>query len=102
VDQAIQAEGTGGPGGQACIDRIFGDLSTSPDTGFLTTDWDLHAAASFLALAGITVVEDSNNAEFGTAPAPLTCPNTALFSGWYSLDNYNDAFTWQPAPSDGT
>src|SRR5665213_2890893 len=95
VDQAISAESQGGPAGQACIDRNRGDLTGQPDAGYLTGDYDLDQAANFLPPAGLTVVEDSNFAEFGTAPAPLTCPDTAFYSGWYSYDNYNDAFTWQ-------
>jgi hypothetical protein len=44
-------------------------------------------------MAGFSVIEDSNFAEFGTPPAP-TCPNAALYAGWYSLNHYNNAFTW--------
>jgi uncharacterized protein (TIGR03790 family) len=95
VDQAIAAETSGGPSGQACIDRRFGDLTGQPDASYTTGDYDLYQAASFLQQAGTTVTEDSNPAEFGTAPAPLTCPDTAFYSGWYSYDNYNNAFTWE-------
>jgi len=95
VDQAIQAENQGGPIGQACIDRIYGDLTYAADAGYGNGDFDLYQAGTFLGQAGFTVVEDSNPAEFGTAPAPLTCPDTALYSGWYSYYNYNNAFTWQ-------
>jgi uncharacterized protein (TIGR03790 family) len=28
--------------------------------------------------------------------APETCPEAALYCGWYSLGRYVDAFTWQP------
>jgi hypothetical protein len=24
----------------------------------------------------------------------LSCPNTALYAGWYQYGHYNDAFTW--------
>src|ERR1019366_5811582 len=44
--------------------------------------------------AGGLSCEDPNWAEFGTSPAPLSCPNAALYSGWYSLNHYNNAFTW--------
>jgi hypothetical protein len=50
-------------------------------------------AALFAAQAGFAVTEDSNPQEFGTSPAP-NCPNGALYSGWYSLNHYNNAFTW--------
>jgi len=95
VDQAVAAEAGGGLHGQACIDRRFGTLTNNYDVGLGASEWDLHMAGSFLQQAGYTVVEDSNDAEFGTAPAPLTCGNTAFYSGWYSLNHYNDAFTWQ-------
>ncbi len=29
-------------------------------------------------------------------PRPRRCDNAALYTGWYSLNNYNDAFTWSP------
>ena len=95
VDQAIQAENQGGPAGQAYIDRVYGDLTYAQDAGYFSGDWDLRQASAFLQQAGLTVVEDSNVAEFGTAPAPLTCPDTAFYAGWYSYYNYNDAFTWR-------
>ena len=96
VDQAIQSETSGGPVGQACIDREYGSMNGMADFGYQSGDWDLHQAATFLEQAGVTVLEDANSAEFGTAPAPLTCPMTAFYSGWYSYNHYNDAFTWQP------
>jgi uncharacterized protein (TIGR03790 family) len=97
VDKAIQAENAGGPAGQGCFDSSANtDWVYVPDASYLSADWSLHLAAQFMTQAGISVTEDINSAEFGTAPAPLTCPNAAFYSGWYSLDNYNDAFTWNP------
>ncbi len=96
VDKAIQAENAGGPAGQGCLDSNAGDPNLLADAGYGSGDWTIHVAAEFMSQAGIGVTEDTNYAEFGTAPAPLTCPNTAFYSGWYSLDNYNDAFTWNP------
>jgi uncharacterized protein (TIGR03790 family) len=93
VDKAIQAEAAGGPAGQAYFDELL-DPDSFPDASFRSTDWSLHAAAGFMSQATIGVTEDFNTAEFGTAPALLTCPNAAFFSGWYSLNHYNDAFTW--------
>ena len=92
VDKAMAAESSG-LSGKACFDRNRGDIANLPDTGYGEGDWDLHNAAKFAGMAGFTVVEDSNSAEFGTPPAPM-CPNAALYSGWYSLNHYNDAFTW--------
>jgi uncharacterized protein (TIGR03790 family) len=90
VDQAIAAE-QNGLKGQACLDRKYGPIASQFDTG--GGDWQLHMAALFAGQAGFTVTEDSNPQEFGTIPAP-NCPNAALYSGWYSLNHYNNAFTW--------
>ncbi len=92
VDKAMAAESSG-LSGKACFDRNRGVLDNLPDTGYGEGDWDLHNAAKFTGMAGFTVLEDSNSAEFGTPPAPM-CPDAALYSGWYSLNHYNDAFTW--------
>jgi hypothetical protein len=93
VDKAIAAE-TNGLAGQVCIDRNRGPITSVLDSDYGEGDWDLHQAATFSGQASFTVVEDPNSAEFGTSPAPLTCPNSALYSGWYSFDHYNNAFTW--------
>jgi uncharacterized protein (TIGR03790 family) len=63
------------------------------DSDYGEGDWDLHQAATFTGMAGFTVIEDPNPQELGTSPAP-PCPNAALYSGWYSLNHYNNAFTW--------
>jgi uncharacterized protein (TIGR03790 family) len=93
VDKAIAAENSGLTG-QACLDRNRGHIANVLDSDYGEGDWDLHQAATFSAMAGFTVIEDPNAAEFGTAPAPLFCPNAALYSGWYSLNHYNNVFTW--------
>ncbi len=92
VDQAIAAEASG-LAGQACLDRRFGTITKEFDAGDASGDWELHMGAVLAAEAGFSVTEDSNPQEFGTLPAP-DCPNAALYSGWYSLDHYNNAFTW--------
>jgi hypothetical protein len=79
VDKAIQAENAGGAAGQACFDERFGGVNSLPDAVDNCGDWTLHAAAGFLGQAGISVTEDVNAAEFGTASAPLTCPNAAFY-----------------------
>jgi uncharacterized protein (TIGR03790 family) len=93
LDKAIAAE-TNGLAGQVCIDRNRGAITGVLDSDYGEGDWDLHQAATFAGQAGFTVIEDPNSAEFGTSPAPLTCPNAALYSGWYSLNHYNNVFTW--------
>jgi len=92
VDKALKAESTHGPLGQACIDERMDPL-VHPDQGYRAGDWDLYRAAQFLTAAGYKVVEDNSDSEFGTPPSP-NCPNAALYSGWYKLNHYNDAFTW--------
>ena len=92
VDKAMKTEAAHGPVGQACIDERMDPLP-HPDQGYRAGDWDLHRAAEFLSAAGFKVLEDKNDVEFGTPPAPK-CPNAALYSGWYQLEHYNDAFTW--------
>jgi uncharacterized protein (TIGR03790 family) len=92
VDKAIAAEKSG-LSGQACLDRQYGDISQIDDSDYGEGDWDLHQAATFSGLAGFQFIEDSNPQEFGTPPAP-NCPGAALYSGWYSYNHYNDAFTW--------
>jgi uncharacterized protein (TIGR03790 family) len=92
VDQAIAAE-QNGLSGQACLDRAYGPIASQFDAGYGAGDWSLHMAAVFAGQAGFSVTEDQNPQEFGTPPAP-DCPNAALYSGWYSLNHYNNAFTW--------
>jgi uncharacterized protein (TIGR03790 family) len=94
VDKALAAEATGAAG-RACIDRKFGkDVDKLPDGGYESGDWDLYRAAEFLREAGMPVTEDTEEAEFGTPPAPARCDNAIFYAGWYSLEHYNDAFTW--------
>lgn len=95
VDKAIWAEANG-LAGQGCFDRNRGDVEEASDSGYTAAEWDLHRAADFVRQAGFEVTEDDQEAEFGTPPAPLRCDNAAFYSGWYSLNHYNDAFTWNP------
>ena len=91
VDKAMAAEAAGLTG------QVFIDETTSGtplDYGYGGPEWDLRMAANFARAAGFSVTEDQNSAEFGTPPAPLRCDNAAFYSGWYSYDNYNNAFTW--------
>jgi hypothetical protein len=95
VDKALYAEAKG-LSGIGCFDRNKGDLSAVTDSGYGAGDWDIHRAAEFTRRAGFTVIEDSHGEEFGTAPAPLRCDHAALYAGWYALEHYNDAFSWNP------
>ena len=97
VDKALEAE-RNGLSGTACFDRRGGgeDMKLVRDSGYGTGDWDLFRAAQFARQAGFHVLEDANEAEFGTPPAPPRCDGAALYSGWYTLGHYNDVFTWRP------
>jgi uncharacterized protein (TIGR03790 family) len=95
VDKALTAEEQGATG-QACFDRRFGDLAAIADKGYGSGDWQLHRAAQFARQAEFVVIEDAHEAEFGTPPAPARCDDALLYAGRYSLNNYNDAFSWRP------
>jgi uncharacterized protein (TIGR03790 family) len=95
VDKALYAEAKGLTG-IGCFDRNKGDLSGVADIGYGAGDWEIHRAAEFTRRAGFTVIEDGHGEEFGTPPAPLRCDHAALYAGWYALNHYNDAFSWNP------
>ena len=94
VDKAIAAENTGW-NGNAYIDRRFGPLlenNDAYDLYYFTGEIDLWQAGRLAARAGINVISDLNDAEFGVG----TAPNAKFYSGWYSGNTDNDAFTWNP------
>ncbi len=95
VSKALLAE-TNGLSGKGCFDRQSGKIVPLPDYSYASGEWDIHQAAEFARLAGFTVIEDDEKAEFGTRRAPLRCDGAVFYSGWYSLNHYNDAFTWNP------
>jgi uncharacterized protein (TIGR03790 family) len=95
VDKAMFAE-KNGLTGKGCFDLQYGNVGLLADADSASGDWDVHQAAEFARRAGFAVVEEETGAEFGTPPAPLRCEGAALYAGWYSLNHYNDAFTWNP------
>ncbi|MFN7926497.1 MAG: TIGR03790 family protein [Blastocatellia bacterium] len=95
VDKAMQTEANG-LRGQGVFDRRFGPAAGLEDWNYGAGDWDLQRAADATRRAGLPVTEDEQEPEFGTAPAPLFCDQVALYAGWYSYNNYNDAFEWAP------
>ncbi len=95
VDKALFAEAHG-LSGNACFDCRTDPLNSVADFGYGAGDWDIHQAAEMARRAGFPVIEDAHAEEFGTAPAPLRCDHAALYAGWYTLNHYNDAFTWNP------
>jgi uncharacterized protein (TIGR03790 family) len=95
VDKALFAEAHG-LSGLACFDRRYGSLSSVADYSYGAGDWDVFQAGELARKAGFKTLEDAQEQEFGTAPAPLRCDGAALYAGWYSLNHYNDAFSWNP------
>ena len=60
--------------------------------GYAIYDGSLHVGAQRLAaMEFIKVVTDDTEALFSEG----SCPNAALYCGWYSLATYVDAFAWQ-------
>ncbi len=94
VRKALTAERAGGPKGRGCFDRNSGPLNDAEDRGYPAGEWDIERAAGFARDAGWEVTLDQNKEEFGTPPAPARCEDAVFYAGWYSLNNYNDAFTW--------
>ncbi len=78
------------PHGDSPLDR-----EVIANAGAIGNGWILQAHQWF-GDAGWTVVLDDNDAEFGTAPALLECPDARWYLGWYKAFNYNDVFTWKP------
>jgi uncharacterized protein (TIGR03790 family) len=100
VDRTAAAEALARMGmldGTVYVDGNRG-LPHPPEGGFGSYEWGewniIGVENVFTALGWYDVVVDYNNAEFGTAPAPLTCPDALYYAGWYSFGNYNDVFTW--------
>lgn len=94
VRKALRTERAGGPKGRGCFDRNSGPLDDAEDRGYPAGEWDIERAADLARAAGWDVMLDENKEEFGTPPAPERCDNAIFYAGWYSLNNYNDAFTW--------
>jgi uncharacterized protein (TIGR03790 family) len=95
VDKALYAEAHG-LSGVACIDRSTLSVERTPDFSYGAGEWDLFRTAELARKAGFTVIEDNHDQEFGTPPAPVRCDHAAFYAGWYSLNHYNDAFSWNP------
>jgi uncharacterized protein (TIGR03790 family) len=94
VDKAMYAE-SNGLKGKAYFDLGYPAVG-SPDSGYGAGGWDIYRASEFARKAGFDITVDEKETEFGTAPSPLRCENAALYTGWYSLHHYNDAFGWVP------
>jgi uncharacterized protein (TIGR03790 family) len=92
VDKALFAEAHGLTG-KACF-----DLNGTPAADYMygAGNWDIYQAEQFTRKVGFSILDDTGEKEFGTPPAPARCDGAALYAGWYSLNHYNDAFSWNP------
>jgi uncharacterized protein (TIGR03790 family) len=94
VDKALYVE-SHGLKGNAYFD-IRGQIQGFTDSGYGAGEWDIYRASEFARKAGFDTTLDDKGTEFGTAPSQLRCENAALYAGWYSLQHYNDVFSWAP------
>lgn len=107
VDRAAEAQALADKGalaGTVYVDGRYGDTEPASDEwgSYESGEWNMWGMRRAFEDDGrYTVVWDGNDAEFGTDPAPLTCPDALFYAGWYSYYNYNDAFTWAPGAIGG-
>lgn len=107
VERAREAEELAAAGaldGVVYVDGNRGDTPPTTDSfgSYESGEWNMWGTRTvFEELGWYDVVWDGNSEEFGTAPAPTTCPDALYYAGWYSYNNYNDAFTWAPAAIGG-
>ncbi|NOY12818.1 MAG: TIGR03790 family protein, partial [Deltaproteobacteria bacterium] len=92
IDDSLLAE-QHGLHGRAYFDARW-PLPEKPDLqGYALYDASLHKAAQLVEkLSKLPVTLDQQEALL----QPGTAPDAALYSGWYSLGKYVDAFDWQP------
>jgi len=94
IDDALAAEAAGGLQGTAYVDargikwESAGDVVAGSYGGY---DESLRELAALFKQVGLKTVLDDKPAVF----APGSCPDCALYCGWYSLDTYVPAFEFQ-------
>jgi len=92
IDDAMAAEKRG-LSGTAYFDARYPDPGDKPVSGYGLYDKSIHNTTARLRKAGrMPVVLDDTAKLF----QPGTCPDAALYCGWYSLARYVDAFDWVP------
>ncbi|WP_300675002.1 TIGR03790 family protein [Desulfoluna sp.] len=88
---AVDVEGTG-LSGTAYFDARWKMPGKKDLGGYALYDRSIHRSADALETqAFLTVVKDAREALF----SPRSCPDAALYCGWYSLGTYVDAFDWK-------
>ena len=94
VDDAIAAETTHLTG-LAYVDRGWQVRDDTDAFGsYQSVEWELTRLVEVFEAAGFATVYDENDAEIGTAPAPLAGTDALYYGGWYSFNNYNDVWDW--------
>ncbi|MFZ5477485.1 MAG: TIGR03790 family protein [Myxococcota bacterium] len=105
VDRTEAAEALAGAlDGVVYVDGNRGDTppTTDAEGSYEDGEWSMWGTRYlFEELGWYDVVWDGNYEEFGTDPAPTTCPDALYYAGWYSYYNYNDAFVWAPGAIGG-
>lgn len=105
VDRTEAAEALlGGLAGTVYVDGNRGETPPATDDpgSYEAGEWNMWGTRTlFEGLQWYPVVWDGNAEEFGTAPAPESCPDALYYAGWYSYYNYNDAFEWAPGAIGG-
>lgn len=92
IDESLQVEKTGLTG-RAYFDARWPLPEERQLQGYALYDASLHKAAQLVdKISCLPVVLDQREALM----QPGTAPDAVLYSGWYSLAKYVDAFDWQP------
>jgi uncharacterized protein (TIGR03790 family) len=93
IDDTVTAEQTGLQGTAYFDARWKKPQFNEKKSGYALYDAALHNAAAELGHhRQLTVIIDDRPALFEEG----SCPDAALYSGWYSLGSYVDAFAWKP------
>ena len=89
IDDSLQTE-KNGLRGKAYFDARWPENKEGKPSGYTLYDTSIHRAAGEVAKR-IPVVLDAKETLF----PEKSCPDAALYCGWYSLGQYVDSFTWQ-------
>jgi uncharacterized protein (TIGR03790 family) len=92
IDDAMTAEKKGLTG-KAYFDARYPDPGDKKVSGYTLYDKSIHLAADRIKDKALMPVVLEKTGELF---APGTCPQAALYCGWYSLARYVDAFGWVP------
>ncbi len=91
IDDSIAAEQSG-LNGSACFDARWDDPGENEVSNYALYDRSIHRAYQNVRKNSAL---DAKLEQTSSLLQKGDCPNTALYSGWYSLGEYVDAFDWQ-------